>query len=353
MFLAGAASMTSTRRATDRRRRLPPRSSTRSGTDLELRLPALQARRATAVAAASLDTSTIRRARHGAAGESTPLRARSLRSIAALRRSHASSATVEGAPSSTYRLQLHAGFGFGDATAIVDYLAQLGVGARLRVAVLACRARAASHGYDVVDHGALNPELGDADAHAALIAATPAARDSGTSLDFVPNHIGHRLGREPWWIDVLENGPARSTPTTSTSTGSRRRMDLENKRPAPRPRRAVRRRCSRTASCRLVRDGGRFLIAYYDRRCRSRPARYRAILELALARLELPAGRPARPGAAEHRAAALGTCPARRRPPRRAQERAREKEVVKRRLGALCDASAPIADGDRRRGRGE
>ena len=62
-------------------------------------------------------------------------------------------------PRATARLQLHAGFTFDDARNCVDYYADLGV-SHLYLSPIT-RARAGStHGYDVIDHGMVNPELG-------------------------------------------------------------------------------------------------------------------------------------------------------------------------------------------------
>src|SRR5690606_3452682 len=62
-------------------------------------------------------------------------------------------------PRATYRLQLHGGFTFHDATALVPYLAALGISHVYCSPYL--RARPGSrHGYDIVDHGELNPEIG-------------------------------------------------------------------------------------------------------------------------------------------------------------------------------------------------
>ena len=52
------------------------------------------------------------------------------------------------APRATYRLQFHSQFGFADATALVAYLAQLGVSHIYASSYL--KARAGSlHGYDL------------------------------------------------------------------------------------------------------------------------------------------------------------------------------------------------------------
>ena len=107
-------------------------------------------------------------------------------------------------PLSTYRLQFSPRFRFTDASAIVPYLADLGIGAIYASPYL--RARPGSeHGYDVVDHNALNPEIGNADEHRAMI-ATSHAHGLGHVLDFVPNHMGILGMANAWWFDVLEWG---------------------------------------------------------------------------------------------------------------------------------------------------
>src|ERR1700681_826321 len=69
------------------------------------------------------------------------------------------------------------------------------------------KARAGSpHGYDVIDHNALNPELGGEPAFRRLAAALAQA-DMGLILDFVPNHMGVNYADNAWWLDVLEWGP--------------------------------------------------------------------------------------------------------------------------------------------------
>ncbi len=107
-------------------------------------------------------------------------------------------------PTSTYRLQFGPQFRFADAAAIVPYLDALGVG--WLYASPYFKARPGSvHGYDVVDHNRLNPEVGDDHAHRAMIDALH-ARGMGHLLDFVPNHMG--IGwNNPWWRDVLALGP--------------------------------------------------------------------------------------------------------------------------------------------------
>jgi (1->4)-alpha-D-glucan 1-alpha-D-glucosylmutase len=106
----------------------------------------------------------------------------------------------------TYRVQLHAGFTFDDAAAITDYLAALGV-SHLYCSPYLQAAPGSTHGYDVVDHGRLNAELGGAPAHRRLAGALAGA-GLGQVLDIVPNHMALAGRANAWWWDVLENGPS-------------------------------------------------------------------------------------------------------------------------------------------------
>ncbi|RZA17880.1 MAG: 4-alpha-glucanotransferase, partial [Lysobacteraceae bacterium] len=108
-------------------------------------------------------------------------------------------------PQSTYRVQLHAGFTFDDATRIVPYLAALGISHLYASPWQKARA-GSTHGYDVVDHNALNPELGDEAAFDRLC-STLSAHDMRQMLDIVPNHMGVLEADNAWWLDVLEHGP--------------------------------------------------------------------------------------------------------------------------------------------------
>jgi (1->4)-alpha-D-glucan 1-alpha-D-glucosylmutase len=107
-------------------------------------------------------------------------------------------------PTATYRLQLSAGFGFDAAADLVPYLKALGVSHLYASPFLKARAGSA-HGYDIVDHNALNPELGGEAAFARLSQAL-ARSDLGLILDFVPNHVGIGGADNAWWLDVLEWG---------------------------------------------------------------------------------------------------------------------------------------------------
>jgi (1->4)-alpha-D-glucan 1-alpha-D-glucosylmutase len=109
-------------------------------------------------------------------------------------------------PRATYRIQLNSNFTFKDATAIIPYLAALGI------SHVYCspyfRARAGStHGYDVIDHNSFNPEIGDREDFERFVAELR-AHAMGHVLDIVPNHVGIMGSDNAWWMDVLENGQA-------------------------------------------------------------------------------------------------------------------------------------------------
>ena len=109
-------------------------------------------------------------------------------------------------PSATYRLQFHHGFTFDDAIEILPYLAELGISHVYCSPIQ--RARAGSmHGYDVVAHDEINPELGGMPAFERFTAALKKL-GMGQMLDLVPNHMGVLRADNPWWMDVLEDGAA-------------------------------------------------------------------------------------------------------------------------------------------------
>ena len=62
-----------------------------------------------------------------------------------------------------------------------------------------------SHGYDISDHNIINPEIGSPKDYQRFVECLKKC-DMGHILDFVPNHMG--IFENPWWQDVLENGPS-------------------------------------------------------------------------------------------------------------------------------------------------
>jgi (1->4)-alpha-D-glucan 1-alpha-D-glucosylmutase len=111
-------------------------------------------------------------------------------------------------PVSTYRLQLHSGFGFADAARVVPYLHDLGITHAYLSPILAANP-GSTHGYDVVDHSRISPDLGGPDGFAALV-ETLHQHGMGAVVDVVPNHMAVPT---PEWRNaalwsVLRLGPA-------------------------------------------------------------------------------------------------------------------------------------------------
>src|SRR3954463_3689888 len=108
-------------------------------------------------------------------------------------------------PRATYRLQFTKNFGFVQAAELAPYLARLG-GSHVYASPYLKAQPGSTHGYDVVDHLELNPELGTPEAFGRMVAAF-ARHGLGHILDFVPNHMGVAGASNPYWLDVLEWGP--------------------------------------------------------------------------------------------------------------------------------------------------
>ena len=112
---------------------------------------------------------------------------------------------------STYRLQLHSGFGFADARKVVPYLARLGV-SHLYLSPILQAVAGSMHGYDVVDHTRISGELGGREEFE-LLAQTAAEHDLGVIVDVVPNHmafVAPESANLPLW-QVLRDGRDATT----------------------------------------------------------------------------------------------------------------------------------------------
>jgi (1->4)-alpha-D-glucan 1-alpha-D-glucosylmutase len=105
----------------------------------------------------------------------------------------------------TARMQFHKGFTLDQGAEQVPYLDRLGI-SHLYASPIFKAQPGSTHGYDIVDHATINPEIGGEDALRRLV-ATLRRHGMGLILDIVPNHMG--IGRHnAWWQDVLEWGRA-------------------------------------------------------------------------------------------------------------------------------------------------
>src|SRR5262245_50995532 len=91
-------------------------------------------------------------------------------------------------PRATYRLQFNRHFTFDDAARIVPDLEALGISDVCASSYFTARP-GRLHGYDIVDHGTLSPEIGSPESYRGMVAAL-AERGMGQILDVVPNHMG-------------------------------------------------------------------------------------------------------------------------------------------------------------------
>ncbi len=104
----------------------------------------------------------------------------------------------------TYRLQVHKEFPLDAAGKILPYLAELGV-SHVYLSPCLQAAPGSQHGYDVTDPSRISDDLGGEPAWERFVAN---ARSHGLDilLDIVPNHMSASQFN-PWWEDVLANGP--------------------------------------------------------------------------------------------------------------------------------------------------
>lgn len=238
-------------------------------------------------------------------------------------------------PAATYRLQFNASFRFQDAERIVPYLDALGVSDVYASPFFKARA-GSMHGYDIVDHNLLNPEIGSSEDFKSYCESLR-RHGMGQILDFVPNHMCIEGGGNPRWLDLLENGPSSIhgnffdvdwSPVKKELTdkvlipvlGDQYGTVLEN------------------GELVLTFEDGAFFIHYYGHRFPIIPKTYSPILTLRLSELGrlLP---PDHEGSQELLSivTAISHLPFyTERNPELVQERYREKEVIKQRLWKLC-----------------
>jgi (1->4)-alpha-D-glucan 1-alpha-D-glucosylmutase len=113
-------------------------------------------------------------------------------------------------PGATYRLQVNGKFRFEDARSLVPYFHRLGITDLYTSPILQAR-RGTAHGYDLTDPTRLNAEIGNEEEFDSLVKELHRF-ELGWLLDIVPNHMAASI-ENPWWSDVLENGPGSTYAT--------------------------------------------------------------------------------------------------------------------------------------------
>jgi (1->4)-alpha-D-glucan 1-alpha-D-glucosylmutase len=243
-------------------------------------------------------------------------------------------------PLATYRLQFNSAFTFADAQAIVDYLHALGISDCYASSYLKA-VPGSPHGYDVADPTQLNPDIGDERTYSGWIAALK-ARGMGHILDLVPNHMGIAKSANPWWTDVLENGPSSRFARFFDIEWHPVKDELAEKLLIPILGDQYGEVLERQELTLEYGDGS-FVVHYYDERLPIAPDTVPMIFDEGLDRWL----QDHRGDDAEELLSILTA--SRNLPPRTSRDpddiaiRAREKEVVKRRLAALTERSADVA----------
>jgi (1->4)-alpha-D-glucan 1-alpha-D-glucosylmutase len=244
-------------------------------------------------------------------------------------------------PAATYRLQFNGRFTFPDATALVPYLADLGVTDIYASSYLAARP-GSLHGYDIANHNLLNPEIGGEADYRGLVAALQ-ARGLGQILDVVPNHMGIAASCNAWWNDVLEHGPSSPYAQFFDIDWDPVTRRLANKVLLP----ILGDQYGRVLENQelvLEYAEGLFALRYYETRLPIAPRSIPQILALRLEALIALLGEDD-PHLQEYQSilTALGNLPLRtERDPERIRERMREKDVTHRRLARLVEESPAI-----------
>ncbi len=238
-------------------------------------------------------------------------------------------------PEATYRLQFHKGFTFRDALAIVPYLHDLGVSHCYASPYLQSRP-GSMHGYDITNHQKLNAEIGTEQDYDAWIGALR-AHGMGHILDTVPNHMGVLGNENPWWNDILENGPASAYAAFfDIAWQSSPRSELHDRLLVP-ILAGPYGQALESQQIRLAYSDGAFTIHYCDHCLPVAPCSYGMILSQRPDDLKAALGEGTPPmleylsilNAVNHLPGRSDVDPA------KVVERQREKEVVKRRLAAL------------------
>jgi (1->4)-alpha-D-glucan 1-alpha-D-glucosylmutase len=241
-------------------------------------------------------------------------------------------------PVATYRLQFNRLFTFRDAVPVVDYLATLGISDAYASSYLKA-VPGSLHGYDVADPTKLNPEIGTDEEYWGWIAALN-QRGMGHVLDLVPNHMGIARASNPWWIDVLENGPSSRYAQFFDITWRPLKDELADKVLIPTLGDQYGVVLERKELQLAYRDGS-FVVCYFDDWFPIAPDTFGQILSPALDAWIAGEGSGTDPVDVDELRSILTS--AEHLPPRSASDpdsiaiRAREKEVVKRRLAALTD----------------
>jgi (1->4)-alpha-D-glucan 1-alpha-D-glucosylmutase len=237
--------------------------------------------------------------------------------------STAASSQLNRIPIATYRIQLRPNFSFDQLRGLLPYFKSLGI-SDLYLSPLFRAREGSTHGYDVVDHGQIEPAFGGEEAFVRMAEEARAA-GLGILLDVVPNHMGVNDSGNRHWLDVLENGEGARYADFFDIDWDAIPLNLKHRVLQPvlgKPFGAT----LEDGDLRIVYHDHRLQVAYYDRRFPLAPRTWPRVLELMLQHLEAE-----RDAHEEHvpKCAQSG--------PEAIRTRYREQRIARRRLGHLVD----------------
>lgn len=184
-------------------------------------------------------------------------------------------------PGATYRLQFHRNLRFSAAQSLVSFLDELGI-TDIYASPLFKARRGSLHGYSITNPMEFNPELGSGKSFDAL-ARKLKARNMGLIFDIVPNHMALSPDN-PWWMEVLENGPSSPYSIFFDIDWHPPNRLLEGKLLLPILGLPYG-QALESQELKLTLESGGFFINYYDHKFPLDPKTYRQILSHGLDRL--------------------------------------------------------------------
>jgi (1->4)-alpha-D-glucan 1-alpha-D-glucosylmutase len=198
------------------------------------------------------------------------------------------------------------------------------------------------HGYDILDHNQLNPEVGTDEEYNAFVKELR-KYEMGQVLDIVPNHMSVAGNENSWWMDVLENGPSSVYADFFDIDWNPVKVDLRNKVLLPILGDQYGRVLENQELDLMFEEGG-FFIIYGGRKLPLDPVSYNKPLRHRVDELEKETGKD-HPHLQELLSiiTAISHLPLHtERDVEKILERRREKEVIKRRLSNLYHESEQI-----------
>ncbi len=243
-------------------------------------------------------------------------------------------------PRASYRLQLHAGFTFEDAQHVLPYLEKLGV-SDLYLSPPFQAVAGSTHGYNMVSYEALSQELGGEEGFRNL-SDDARSRGMGVIVDFVPNHMGIANGENAMWEDVLENGQSSLYADFFDVEWHPLKRSLDGKVLLPVLGDQYGRVLER-GELSVIRLGGRVRLKYFERLFPASPRTLTPILERAAQLTGLPDDDWDQMELESIATQARNLPHADVTEEGARLERAREKEVVRRRIRQITDRSPAVA----------